>query len=225
MRIVAFSLVCLSLVGCLTVEPKATTVRGMMPDEELDHLRAAALLVDRGEIAPAIPHLQAHLKLHPDAPMIRAYLAELLLKVGHGDEAKTQYERFIREAADQDGLSKQHLVHAHTKLMEIAAEADDDFHEQLHRGIALLLIVSQSAGSSAMGSEAMNEQTLHKAAKALKAATLAKPSDPRPLLYLFDVQVRMDQPGAARQTQFALRATLSDPCWTPSERERIRTAE
>jgi tetratricopeptide (TPR) repeat protein len=216
-------------VGCLTVEPMATnevtTVRGVMPDEEIDHLRAAALLVDRGEIAPAIPHLRSHLKQHPDAPMIRAYLAELLLKVGHGDEAKTQYERFIRDAADQDGLAKHHLVHAHTKLMEIAAEADDDFHEHLHRGIALLLIVSQAADSSAVGGEALNEQTLHKAAIALKMAIRVKPGDPRPLLYLLDVQMRMNQPGAARQTRLALRVTLSDPCWTSSERERIRSAE
>lgn len=225
MRFVAFSLVCLSLVGCLTAERSATTVRGAIPDEEIDHLRAAALLVDRGEIAPAIPHLQAHLKRYPDAPMIRAYLAELLLKVGHGGEAKVQYERFISEASHGDTLSKQHLVHAHTKLMEIAAEADDDFREHLHRGIALLLIVSHSAGSTAAGGEALNEQTLHKAATALKAAILAKPSDPRPLLYLHEVQLRMDQPGAARQTRLAMVATLSDPSWSPLERDRIRTSE
>jgi len=219
-RFVAFSLICVSFAGCLTVERKATTVRGAAPDFEIDHLRAAALLVDRGELAPAIPHLQAHLKQHPDAPMIRAYLAELLLKTGHNAEAKIHYERFIRDAAEQDGLSQQHLVHAHTKLMELAADADDEFGEYLHRGIALLLLASQSTET-----ESLNEQTLHKAAVALKAAIRINADDPRPLLPLHVVQSKMDQPGAARQTLTKLRATLHDPVWSPSERERIRTAE
>jgi thioredoxin-like negative regulator of GroEL len=141
MRIAVALAFCLAFAGCHSVP--TTVVRGVAPDDEFDHLRAAALLVDRGQIAPAIPHLKAHLKLHPDAPMIRAYLAELLLKTGHDAEARTHYEMFVREAGGQDGLAKHHLVHAHTKLMEIAAESDDTFREQFHRGAALLHLANE----------------------------------------------------------------------------------
>jgi len=215
MRIAALTLSCLTFAIC-----HSAGIRGAMPEEEFDHLRAAALLVDRGEIAPAIPHLKAHLKRHPDAPMIRAYLAELLLKVGHEAEAKTHYEQFVRDAAEQEGLAKHHLVHAHTKLMEIAAEADDTYLEQYHRGVALYHLASPASD----GGYAWNESTLHKAATALNAAIAADGNDPRPLLPLMEVQLRMDQPGAARQTRLALLASLSDPRWSANERERIRNA-
>jgi len=224
MRIAVAVAFCLAFAGCHNV-PRAIeglTVRGAMPDEdEFDHLRAAALLVDRGEIAPAIPHLKAHLKQHPDAPMIRAYLAELLMKVGHEGEAKKHYEQFVRDAASHEGLAKHHLVHAHTKLMEIAAEADDSFQEQFHRGVALMHL----AAPSDEGNVTWNEQTLRKALVAIRAAMATEPSDPRPLLPLMEIQQRLDQPAAARLTSSKLKAVLSDPIWSAVERDRIRTAE
>jgi hypothetical protein len=220
MRIAVAAALCVAFAGCESV-PRAIegiTVRGATPDDDFDHLRAAALLVDRGEIAPAIPHLKAHLKQHPDAPMIRAYLAELLMKVGHEGEAKTQYERFVRDADGKDGLAKHHLVHAHTKLMEIAAESDDTFHEYYHRGVALMHLASPAAD----GGETWNEETLSKAMIAIRAAIAAEPGDPKPLLPLMEIQLRLDQPAAARQTRMKLKAVLSDPVWTAAERERIR---
>jgi hypothetical protein len=60
---------------------------------------------------------------------------------------------------------------------------------------------------------------------AVRAAIAAEPADPRPLLTLMDIQLRLDQPDAARQTRMQLKAHLSDPCWTVAERERIRSAE
>jgi hypothetical protein len=221
MRIAVAIAFCLAFAGCQNLQNELghTTVRGATPeDDDFDHLRAAALLVDRGEIAPAIPHLKAHLKQHPDAPMIRAYLAELLMKAGHEGEAKTEYEQFVRDASGQDGLAKHHLVHAHTKLMEIAAEADDSFHEYYHRGAALMHLASPDAE----GGERWNEQTLTKALAATRKAIELDAGNPRPLLTLMEIQLRLDQPAAARQTREKLKGTLSDPTWTAAERERIR---
>ena len=109
--------------------------RGATPNGETDHLRLAAEHLDRADEAGAVPHLVAHLRLQPDALMVRAYLGELLLKTGNRPESQSQFERFTRDAAGATGPAKKHLIHVHTRLMELAGQTDDTFSEQLHRGI------------------------------------------------------------------------------------------
>ncbi|MCU0704577.1 MAG: hypothetical protein MUF18_11425 [Fimbriiglobus sp.] len=191
--------------------------RAAPPTEPIDHLAQAAACIDRGDEPSAVPHLQAHLAARPDAVMIRAYLAELLHRTGQPADARTEFERFTRQASGTGGESGRHLVHAHTRLMEIAAGADDSFAEHLHRGIALVLMVRQWTTDEGN----LTEATLAKAARELQAAERKRPSDPRANLYLAEVYQRLGQPSAARTA--ARRVWLPDAILTDAERESLQT--
>jgi Tfp pilus assembly protein PilF len=212
--------------GCVTqpVEPPAadSVARAAPPAPvEPDHLALAASCIDRGDEPAAVRHLTAHVKTRPDAVMIRAYLAELLLKCGRPAEARAEFERFTRDAAGQDGPPQKHLVHCHTRLMEIGEQTGDRYAEHLHRGVALLLLVRQWEAESA-GEREMIEPTLAKAAAALRQAAEVWPTHPRPRVYLAEVYDRLGQPSAARSQARRAMNTLPDPSLTAEELDAVR---
>jgi Tfp pilus assembly protein PilF len=212
--------------GCVTqpVEPPRPdrVARAAQPEPaETDYLALAASCIDRGDEPAAVRHLTAHIKTRPDAVMIRAYLAELLLKCGKPAEARTQFERFTRDAAGQGGPPQKHLVHCHTRLMEIAEQDGDRYAEHLHRGIALLLLVRQWEAESA-GEREMIEPTLAKAAAALRQAAEVRPTHPRSRVYLAEVYDRLGQPSAARSQAKRAMSSLPDPSLTADEDEEVR---
>src|SRR5262245_47228002 len=94
-----------------------------------DNLSLAASCVERGDTEGATQHLSRHLKQHPEQIMIRAYLAELLLKLGKLSDSQDQFERFIAGAQESEGPARQHVVHSHTRLKEIAQARDDLYGE------------------------------------------------------------------------------------------------
>jgi tetratricopeptide (TPR) repeat protein len=196
------------------------------PVVEKDHLALAAEQLDRGDDAAALPHLKAHVKAHPDAVMIRAYLAELHLKLGNPTASRTEFERVIAAAQGAPpGPARRHLVHCHTRLMEIAQADDDAFAEHLHRGIGLLLLVRQWDYDPERRDDVASEQTLSKAAAALRKARDERPGDARANLYLADVYERLGSPSAARAARRGARAALPDASLTAWEVERIRETE
>ncbi len=152
--------------------------------------------------------------------MIRAYLAELLLKTGKPTDARREFEQFTRQACGMSGEAGRHLVHAHTRLMEIAAEADDPFAEHLHRGIALLLMVRQWATEPPADGGELAESTLVNAARELRQAERGRPTDPRANVYLAEVYDRLGQPAAARTA--ARRVKGPDGVLTESEWANVR---
>lgn len=193
------------------------------PPPARDDLTAAAEKLDRGDDAGALPHLQAHVAAHPDAVMIRAYLAELHLKLGHPADSRAEFERVIATAQfTPAGPARRHLVHCHTRLMEIADADGDPFAEHLHRGIGLFLLVKQWDADPDRRDDAAAEQTLAKAAVALRRARDEKPGDPRTNLYLADVYDRLGQPSAATAARRAAKAGLPDGTLTAWETERLR---
>lgn len=202
------------------VEAELLIARAAPPAEDIDHLSLAAACVQRGDEQAAVPHLQAHLTDRPDAVMIRAYLAELLLRTGKPTDARREFEMFTRQASGMSGEAAKHLVHAHTRLMEIASETDDPFAEDLHRGIALLLMVRQWATESPADVGELYESTLAKAARELRRAEVRRPTDPRPNVYLAEVYERLGQPVAARTA--ARRVTGPDGGLTDSEWATVR---
>ena len=103
-----------------------------------DALGLAASCIEKGDNAGAEGHFIKHLQAHPEQIMIRAYLAEILLKMKKLPEAQQQFDRFIAEAQDADGPAKKHVLHCHTRLLEIALDRDDAYGEHLHRGIGYL---------------------------------------------------------------------------------------
>jgi tetratricopeptide (TPR) repeat protein len=199
-----------------------------LPDEPIaarldadDALTQAAECLERGDESAAVPHLRVYVKAHPDAIMVRAHLAELLFRAGRHAEARGQYDRTVADAQRATGPAKGHLVHCHTRLMAIAEATDDAFHEQLHRGIGLVLLVERWDADPERRDQVVAEQTLAKAVAALRAAKDARPTDPRANLYLGDALARLGQASAARAAYRAARAGLPDPEVTPAERERI----
>lgn len=203
------------------VEPEVLIARAASPSEPaVDHLASAAACVQRGDEPAAVPHLEAHLAARPDAVMIRAYLAELLLRTGRAADSRAEFERFTRQACGMTGEAGRHLVHAHTRLMEIAEVANDPFAEHLHRGIALVLMVRQWDGEPSVDHGELTEATLAKAARELRQAERRKPTDPRPHVYLAEVYDRLGQPNAARTA--AGRVRLPDAGLTEVERDVVR---
>lgn len=191
---------------------------------ETDHLAKAADCLDRGDDDGALPHLTAHVSAHPDAVMVRAYLAELLVRVGRPADARPEFERVVADAQRETGPARGHLAHCHTRLMEIASAESDGYAEHLHRGIGLLMLVKKWNADPECGDAVASEQTLAKAAKALRAAADERPGDVRANLYLAEVYDRLAQPAAARAARRAAKAGLPDPALTADERDRLIAA-
>ena len=60
-----------------------------------------------------------------------------------GGKKLAQFERFVADIQDNQDLAGQHLVHCHSRLMEIARAAEDAYSEHLNRGIGLYLVAVQ----------------------------------------------------------------------------------
>ncbi len=221
---VALVLGCWAIVGCRStvVSQSSPIVRGATPQDEADHLRLAAQHLDRADEAGAVPHLQAHLRQQPDAIMVRAYLGELLLKTGNVAESKRHFEQFTREAAGVSAPARKHLIHVHTRLMELAGQSDDAFGENLHRGIGLVLLVKQWRESPEPSDAALNERTLVQAARSLKLADADRPDDARVWFYLAEAWAELGQPSSARSA--IQRVHRCQPEWTlnADELEQLR---
>ena len=105
-------------------------------------------------------------------------------KTGNAAESKQHFEQFTREAAGVSAPARKHLIHVHTRLMELAGQSDDAFGENLHRGIGLVLLVKQWRESPEPSDAALNERTLVQAARSLKLADADRPDDARVWFYL-----------------------------------------
>jgi tetratricopeptide (TPR) repeat protein len=191
------------------------------PREPEDHLAKAAQCIDRGDEPAAITHLSAHVRARPDAAMIRAYLAELLFQQGQFPESRRHFERFSFESHAENPEQLKPLVHCHTRLMQIAEEQNDSYREHLHRGIGLVLLVRQWDQEADPGAPEMKEQTLTKAAAALRGAVAVKAADPRALVYLAETYSQMGQASSARTAARKAKALLPDAGLTDQEHELI----
>ena len=210
---------CLLAAGCVTLRPPLVE-----PEDAPDHLALAADALDRGDERSATVYLAAHLHDHPEEAMTRAHLAELLFKQARPAAARHEFEQFVAAAQPLTGVPRQHLLHAHTRLMLIAQEAHDEYAEQLHRGIGLYTLVTQWDADPSRTDAAMANETLAKAVKALRAARSAKPGDGRANLYLALAYSRMDQPSAARAA-WKCAAAAAPVGFTPWEAERCERRE
>jgi hypothetical protein len=183
----------------------ATPTTAAAPAE--DCLGMAAVCIEKGDSASAANHLKRHIAAHPDQIMIRAYLAEILFKTKQNADAQHQFEQFVADAQDATGPPRKHIIHCHTRLMEIAQERKDNYGEHLHRGIGFVLLARQL--DKALADEAepgFRERLLCKASQELTKAHKLRPDEPRPSWYLFEVWTRLDQPRSAEK---ALRQTKS----------------
>lgn len=166
------------------------------PPAPADSLSLAAEAIGRGDKAAAVPHLEAHVRDHPRQLMFRAQLAELLVVLGRDDAAKVHFERFTDDAGTATGAAKDHLIHAHTRLMEIGQRDGDRFAEVFHRGVGLLLLVKEQDGDPRRD-EPFCEEMLCKALKALREAQELKPHEARVRAWLAEAYDRTGNRRAA----------------------------
>jgi uncharacterized protein HemY len=188
-----------------------------------DGLSLAAGCIEQGDQAGAVGHLSRHIKAHPDQIMIRAYLAELLVKMKRWPEAQEQYERFIAAAQLDDGPPRKHILHCHTRLMEIAQDRDDAYGEHLHRGIGMVLLARQLDASVGTAVEpGFRERLLCKASTELTKASRLRRDEPRPHCYLAEVWTKLDQPRPAERARCKAKELAALLPLPPAEQRGLR---
>ena len=201
MRVRWLAVGAVGVVGCQTLlTPTPRDPVEVVADAEPDHLTPAADALGRGDRSAAAVHLAAHVRRHPDQLMFRAQLAELLFTLDRAAEAKAEFERFAADAQSAGGPVRKHLVHCHTRLMELAGRADDRFAERFHRGVGLARLAAD------LGDDEAAEEVVCQALRALTEARGLRPADPRVHLYLADAY---DLTGNRRAAEVS-RATARD---------------
>src|SRR5207248_266055 len=99
--------------------------------------------LEHGDERLALPHLATYVRATPEHVVIRMHYAELLFHLQLFNEARDQFEKFIDLAQDCSDISASFLIEVHSKLMDIAEAADDEYAECLHRGIGLYLLACE----------------------------------------------------------------------------------
>jgi len=170
-------------------------------------LTLAAACLKQSDHAGAAKHLEVYVRAHPDQPMFRAQLAELYLRANKPADAKFHLEKFIADAQAGPATLRAHLVHCHTKLMEIAQSTHDEFGELFHRGVGLLLLVKEQDNDKERD-ELFCEEMLCKAIRALSEAKEMKPGDPRVRVYLAEAHDRAGNHRGADAERAAARMSV-----------------
>lgn len=185
-----------------------------------DRLTLVADALDRGDKPAAARHLEAYIQEHPEEVMFRLQLIELLLQTNSDARAKAHLEEFVARAQSGPEAIRKYLVHAHTRLMEIAQREGDTFGEEFNRGVGLWLLV-QEQDASPDRDEAFCEEMLCKALRALNAARDRDPGEPRVRVYLMEVYTRMGNRRAAAQERTAAQTPVFAGQLTGNEREKV----
>ena len=194
--------------------------RAAAMEDDADPLTQAAQSLSRGDQSTAARHLQTYVDQHPDQLMFRAQLAELLLRLDRLDEAKSQFEQFVLAAQQTKGATNDHMVHCHTRLMEIAQRNGERFDEVFHRGLGLLLLVQRLERESGRADET-REEVLCQAIQALNQARQMRPTDPRTHLSLAEDYLDAGNRRSAR-VAFATARNLAVPGGlTPAEQDQL----
>jgi hypothetical protein len=181
-------------------------------------LELAADCLDRGDSAGAARHLAEHVDRHPDQVLFRLQLAELLYEQERYAAAGRQFEAAIGHAQDGAPAVRKHLIHCHTRLMEVARATEDTYAERLHRGIGLYLVGVQLSRKEE-ADEA--ERLLCKAVAELREAQAVRPADARAGWYLYRVWVELGQPRPAARALEQARAGLGLTDLTAAEARAV----
>src|SRR5262249_26255713 len=108
-----------------------------------NYLSMAAAYLEKGDDEAACPNLSQYVNAHPEQLSMRVSLADLLLRLHRLPDARSEFERCVGVAQEREDTAKSHLLHCHTRLMEIAEETEDVYGEHLNRGIGLLVLARQ----------------------------------------------------------------------------------
>ena len=199
-----------------SLEKDATLVR--------NHLSLAAAYLAEGQEEQAAEQLNQYLQAQPDHYLVRGQYAELLLRLDRLDAAREQFERFEADVQDQETPAWQHLVHCHTRLMDIAQRVEDDYALHLHRGIALYWLARQRGELPDGDGELSSEGLLCQSASELVQARRQRPDEARPCWYLHEVWTQLAQQQPASRWLRAAEEAASFSYLTPAEQQRLHFA-
>jgi predicted Zn-dependent protease len=184
-------------------------------------LREAAKHLDDGDEAAAVPCLAGYVEANPAHAVIRTHLAELLIKQKRDGEARVQLERYVADAQEQGEPATRHLVHAHTRLVEIAERDGDAYAEHLNRGVGLFRLVEQMLADPETARDESAQAMLFKAIEELKLAAKEKADEARPHWYLSEAwsHLGQSQPASASLRRAKKLAILGG--LTPAESQAL----
>jgi tetratricopeptide (TPR) repeat protein len=194
------------------------------PGLSRNYLSLAAACLEKGQDTRAADFLADYIRRQPDHFLVRLHYADLLVKLGRPKDARAQFQQFIADAQPRPELARDHLIHCHSQLMELAEADSDDYGEHLHRGIGLYLLARQRAELPESAVGLSEEGLLCKAAGELTLAYRARPEEARPCWYLSAVWTELAQRRPAGRWLRSADAAAPFTYLTPSERESLRLA-
>lgn len=188
------------------------------------YLSLAAAYLAQGDEEKAVDQLKQYLDHKPDHAVVRGQYAELLLRLDQLDAAREQFERFESDVQDDETLTRQHLVHCHSQLLEIATRLEDDYAMHLHRGIALYWLARQREELTDESEELSSEGLLCQSASEFVQARRSRPQEARPCWYLHEVWSRLALCQPASRWLRAAEHAASFSYLTPAEQRRLHLA-
>jgi tetratricopeptide (TPR) repeat protein len=161
------------------------------PQLTRNHLSLAAAHLEKGDETGACPHLARYLSAHPEHLAIRVQYAELLWRLKRFQECRDAFESAMDDA--QGDMPTSHLIHCHTRLMQLAEAVEDEYAEHLNRGIGLYLLACERATLAEGDVPLSVEGLLCRAAGELTLARVQRSDEARPCWYLYKVWSRLAQ--------------------------------
>lgn len=189
-----------------------------------NHLSLAAAYVEKGDDERACTHLGKFLEARPEHKNARFYYAELLLRRGCLPDAHVQFERVVAAAQEEPQPDRHHLVHCHTRLVEIAEGLEDDYHYHLHRGIGMYLLSQARPALEEVDGKLSAQALLFKAARDLAQARNLRPREARPSWYLYGIWRQLGQQHLARACLRAAERAAAYSDLTPVEQAHLQLA-
>jgi tetratricopeptide (TPR) repeat protein len=189
-----------------------------------NHLSLAAAFVQKGDTARACRHLGQFLETHPEHKNARLYYAELLLQLKQLPAAQEQFERVVAVSQEEQVPDLPHLVHCHSRLLEVAEGLEDDYHAHLHRGIGMYLLARARARLTDPDGPLSTEALLCKAAGELAQARGQRPQEARPCLYLYSAWRQLAQQQQAQRWLREASRAAPFSYLTPAEHAQLQLA-
>ncbi|MBM4069040.1 MAG: hypothetical protein FJ271_08865 [Planctomycetes bacterium] len=193
------------------------------PQESVSDLAQAAGCLERGDEAGACHFLAKHIADHPNHVSLRAQYAELLMQLKRLPEARDEFERFAAVAQERGEKMLPLLVHAHSRLVELAEGREDDYQIHLQRGLGLYWLARRSTAESQNG-ELPAEGLYFKAAADLIRAHNLEPEQARPCWYLHLIWRDLARQQQAQRWLRDTRELAADSYLTPGEQRRLHLA-
>lgn len=222
---VSFSLPRLPTQGTWQVKAVVEENRLVAPADQAEQLleRAAAQLAQGQELA-AVTLLEEYLNYEPRHLFIRAQVGELLFRQQKWAAARQHFQWCVGLAQEFGHPAYKYLIHAHSRLVDIAEAEENAFAEHLHRGIGLYELACHREKEAEPISPAELTSIFGRSLLSLQDARSADPTAARPHWYLYLVWSRLGQYAAARRSLEEADQRKFFAELTPSERRQMQTA-